>query len=112
MLGIGSSPGKTNLMAARARRELGVSTLRSDRGVRGRPRPRAGERFSPPYAVQTLLDELTMNPVVLRDGIAVEIEPLTDGGEVEFGDPIGAAETIYTLHSELATFGSSFGAPR
>ena len=28
---------------------------------------------------------------------------------MEFGEPIGAAETIYTLHSELRTFGDSFG---
>ncbi|MBV9464726.1 MAG: hypothetical protein JO169_01300, partial [Solirubrobacterales bacterium] len=30
-------------------------------------------------------------------------------GTIDFGEPIGAAETIYTLHSELATFGESFG---
>jgi saccharopine dehydrogenase-like NADP-dependent oxidoreductase len=59
--------------------------------------------------LQTLLDELTMAPVVLRDGKPIEIEPLTRGGTVDFGDPIGSGETIYTLHSELATFGHSFG---
>ncbi len=50
-----------------------------------------------------------MRPVVLRDGAPEEIEPLAPGGAVEFGEPIGAAETIYTLHSELRTFGDSFG---
>jgi saccharopine dehydrogenase-like NADP-dependent oxidoreductase len=65
--------------------------------------------FSVPYALQTLLDELTLAPVVLRDGAPEEIEPLAGGGAVEFGEPIGAAETIYTLHSELRTFGDSFG---
>ena len=65
--------------------------------------------FSVPYALQTLLDELTMPPVVLRDGAPEEIEPLASGGVVEFGEPIGAAETIHTLHSELRTFGDSFG---
>ena len=65
--------------------------------------------FSVPYALQTLLDELTMRPVVLRDGAPEEIDPLTPGGVVEFGEPIGAAETIHTLHSELLTFGDSFG---
>jgi hypothetical protein len=52
---------------------------------------------------------LTLAPVVLRGGTAVEMEPLQVGGEVDFGDPIGRAPTIYTLHSELATFGQSFG---
>jgi saccharopine dehydrogenase-like NADP-dependent oxidoreductase len=42
----------------------------------------------------------------------VEIEPLEPGGIVEYGEPIGAGETIYTLHSELATFGESFGCRR
>src|SRR5437763_1491361 len=67
-------------------------------------------QLRPPYAVQTLLDELTLSPIVLRDGRAIEIEPLSSGGVVDFGDPIGRADTIYTLHSELATFGESFGA--
>jgi saccharopine dehydrogenase (NAD+, L-lysine-forming) len=110
VLGIGSSPGKTNLMAARAVRELGGEGAEQIEIFAGGRDPLAGESFSPPYAVQTLLDELTMRPVVLRDGIPVEIEPLTDGGTVDYGDPIGEGETIYTLHSELATFRSSFGA--
>ncbi len=40
------------------------------------------------------------------------VTPLSDGGAVDFGDPIGQAETIYTLHSEMATFGQSFGCQR
>ncbi len=42
-----------------------------------------------------------MRPVVLRDGRPREIEPLSDGGVVDFGEPIGEGRTIYTLHSEL-----------
>jgi saccharopine dehydrogenase (NAD+, L-lysine-forming) len=111
VLGIGSSPGKTNLMAARAVRELGATpdTLEVVAGGRDPAAPEDG-RLRPPYAVQTLIDELTLRPVVLRGGVAIEIEPLTAGGAVDFGDPIGVGETIYTLHSELATFGPSFGA--
>ncbi len=69
--------------------------------------PPAGLSF--PYALQTLIDELTLPPVVIRDGERVEIEPLTPAGVVDFGDPIGESETIYTLHSEMLTFGDSFG---
>jgi lysine 6-dehydrogenase len=110
VLGIGSSPGKTNLMAVRAVRELGDHGAETIEICAAGRDPLAGDQFSPPYAVQTLLDELTLKPVVLRDGIPVEIEPLSDGGSVDFGEPIGTTETIYTLHSELATFGTSFGA--
>ena len=34
---------------------------------------------------------------------------MSDGGTVDFGEPIGEAETIYTIHSEMRTFGPSFG---
>ena len=47
---------------------------------------------------------------VVRDGEHVFLEPLTDAGTVEFGEPVGAAPTIYTIHSEQATFADSFGA--
>jgi lysine 6-dehydrogenase len=114
VLGIGSSPGKTNLMAARAVRELGGSEVEIDEieviaGGRDPGSPADG-RLRPPYALQTLLDELTLAPVVLRDGEPVEIAAMTPGGTVDYGPPIGEGETIYTLHSELVTFGESFGA--
>ena len=109
LLGMGSSPGKTNLMAALATAELGGTPAKIEVCAAGRD-PSAKGRFSPPYALRTLLDELTLPPVVLRAGEPVELDPLAPGGEVDFGDPIGRADTIYTLHSELATFGESFGA--
>ena len=115
ILGIGSSPGKTNLMALRAVRELGegaeIDTI--DVSAAGRdPAAPADGRLRPPYAIQTLLDELTLEPVVIRDGSPAHVAPLSPGGVVEFGDPIGAAETIFTLHSEMATFNQSFGCQR
>ncbi len=107
LLGMGSAPGKTNLMAARAVAELeAVDSIDIIAG--GRDFDPRGP-FSPPYAVQTLIDEITLKPVVLRDGQPVEIEPLTSAGAAEFGDPIGTAPTIYTIHSELVSFGGSFG---
>jgi lysine 6-dehydrogenase len=107
ILGIGSSPGKTNLMAARAARELGdVDAIQIYAAGRDLDSP-DGASF--PYALETLLDELTLPPVVLRKGEPVRIEPLSPGGEVDFGAPLGRSETIYTLHSELRTFGQSFG---
>ena len=119
VLGIGSSPGKTNLMAAEAVRHLvdtgvdqeAIDSLDVFAAGRDPAAPSDG-RLRPPYAIQTLLDELTLNPVVLRDGRPEEIAPLSPGGVVEYGEPIGPAETIYTLHSELATFGESFGCRR
>src|SRR6476646_6747127 len=95
VLGIGSSPGKTNLMAARGVRELGSADYETiDVMAAGRdPAAPDDGRMRPPYAIQTLLDELTLAPVVLRDGQPVEIDPLSPGGSVNYGDPIGTAET-------------------
>lgn len=107
LLGMGSSPGKTNVMAVRAARELArVEALHVSAAGRDLDPPPG---FSVPYAVATLIDELTMHPVVLREGEPIEIEPMSPGGEVDFGDPIGKQGTIHTLHSELRTFGDSFG---
>jgi lysine 6-dehydrogenase len=107
VLGIGSSPGKTNLMAARVARELGdVDSIHICAAGRDLEPP-DGPSF--PYALETLLDELRLRPIVLRNGEPVRIAPMTAGGEVDFGSPLGRSETIYTLHSELRTFGPSFG---
>lgn len=112
ILGIGSSPGKTNLMALRAVRELGqaseIDSIEVSAASRDPLAPDDG-RLRPPYAVQTLLDELTLEPVVIRDGAPLLLPPLSAGGVVQFEDPIGAGETIFTLHSEMATFRQSFG---
>jgi saccharopine dehydrogenase-like NADP-dependent oxidoreductase len=106
VLGIGSAPGKTNLMGERAKRELGdVERMDVAAGGRDLDPP---DGFSVPYALRTLIDELTLPPVVIRGGEPVEIEPLTDGGTVDFGDPIGEAASTYTLHSEMLTFPDSF----
>jgi lysine 6-dehydrogenase len=69
--------------------------------------PPDGESF--PYALETLVDELTIPPVVIRSGEPAELQPLEPGGTVRFADPIGAGETIHTIHSEMRTFPESFG---
>jgi len=110
LLGMGSSPGKTNVMAVRAVRELGTQPERIDVIAAGRDLdPPDGASF--PYALQTLVDELTLSPMAQRNGEPTALEPMQDGGAVDLPDPIGHAETIYTLHSEVRTFPSSFGCP-
>jgi saccharopine dehydrogenase (NAD+, L-lysine-forming) len=109
VLGMGSSPGKTNVMAAHAARTLGTERLETVHVAAGGRDldPPEGDSF--PYALQTLLDELTMKPVVIRDGRPVEVEPLLPGGPVRYADPIGEGDTIHTIHSEMRTFPESFG---
>jgi len=108
LLGMGSSPGKTNVMAARAVRELGGQPARIDVIAAGRDLA-PPDAVSFPYAVQTLVDEITMNPMAQRGGEPVALEPMQPGDAVDLPEPIGRAETIFTLHSEVRTFPSSFG---
>ncbi|MGN6379153.1 MAG: saccharopine dehydrogenase family protein [Gaiellales bacterium] len=111
VLGMGSTPGKTNVMAARAVELLeGDTPQRIVVAAAGRdPDPPQGPLVAP-YALETILDELTMPTPVVRDGQVEFLEPLTDSGTVEFGEPVGPSPTIYTIHSEQATFADSFGA--
>jgi saccharopine dehydrogenase-like NADP-dependent oxidoreductase len=110
VLGMGSTPGKTNVMAAHAVQRLGGRIDRVIVAAAGRdPDPPSGPLIAP-YAVETILDELSMPTPVVRNGEAVFIEPMSDAGTVEFGEPVGASPTIYTIHSEQATFAESFGA--
>jgi lysine 6-dehydrogenase len=110
LLGMGSAPGKTNLLAVRAMRELpgnpvSISVLAGGRDLK------PTDELSFPYALRTLLDEITMPPMAIINGRPQEMKPLQEGPTVDFGDPIGEADTIFTLHSEVLTFGDSFGAP-
>jgi lysine 6-dehydrogenase len=107
LLGMGSSPGKTNVMGVRAVRELGHEPRTMDVLAAGRDLD-PPDGFSVPYALQTLIDELTLAPMAVREGKPVELEPLLPGGRVDAG-PLGEADTIFTLHSEVLTFPTSFG---
>ncbi|MDX6669852.1 MAG: hypothetical protein QOI91_215 [Solirubrobacteraceae bacterium] len=108
VLGAGAGPGKTNVMAARAARELDrVDAVRcASAGLDADPPP----GLSTPYALATLMDELTVPAVVVRDGDPQEVEPMTDGGAIPFPDPIGTRDSLYTLHSEVRTLPDSLGA--
>jgi saccharopine dehydrogenase (NAD+, L-lysine-forming) len=107
VLGMGASPGKTNVMARLAADRLDevhalhVSAAASD------PTPPEGG-LAAPYAIETIFDEVTLPAIVMRDGDVQEVPALTPGGEEMFPEPIGARRTVYTLHSELATFPASF----
>ncbi len=110
VLGMGSTPGKTNVMATRAVELLGGHAEQIVVAAAGRdPDPPTGPLVAP-YALETILDELTMPTPVVRGGQVEYLEPLTDAGVIEFGAPVGPAPTIYTIHSEQATFADSFGA--
>jgi len=108
VLGIGSTPGITNLLA-------GVAVNGLDRVERldvrigcGDARP-ADARFTPPYSIRTIFDECTLAPMVYSDAVWREVAPMSGAEEIEFPAPVGQAMAMYTLHSEVALFPVSFG---
>ena len=108
ILGIGSAPGKTNLLASAAVRRLGEDPVSMEIWAATRDPAAANHPFPAPYSVQTLRDELQLGPMVVRDGELAEVEPLSGEAERDFPEPVGRATGIYTLHSELATLPVSF----
>jgi saccharopine dehydrogenase-like NADP-dependent oxidoreductase len=103
ILGMGSAPGKTNLLARAAVERLGAEPRTLEIWAATRDPAAANHPFPAPYSVRTLLDELRMRPMVVQGGRVSDVEPLSGAAEREFPDPVGRAEGIYTLHSELAT---------
>jgi lysine 6-dehydrogenase len=106
LLGMGSTPGITNVMAGVLARgldrveEVHVRVGCIDRGASG-PLP-------VPYALDTVLDEFALEPMVFRDGRAEAVRPMSGRETIEFPEPVGRAEALYTLHSEVAMFPRSF----
>ena len=108
LLGMGSAPGKTNLLAAAGVDRLGEEPESLEIWAATRDPAAADHPFPAPYSVQTLLDELHMRPVVVEDGLVSDVSPLSGEATRTLPEPVGAATGIYTLHSELATLPAAF----
>lgn len=102
VLGIGASPGLTNVAAAMGRERLDdVEAVHIRTGAKG-----GGEGFA--YSAKTILDELTMEPVVYEDGDLRYLEPLSGRETYSMPDPVGDVEGFHSIHSELATMPDTF----
>jgi saccharopine dehydrogenase-like NADP-dependent oxidoreductase len=108
LLGMGSAPGKTNLLTSAAVLRLGAEPRTLEIWAATRDPAAEGHAFPAPYSVRTLLDELSMSPVIVEDGQVVQVEPLSGRATRQLAEPVGPATGIYTLHSELATLPSAF----
>jgi saccharopine dehydrogenase-like protein len=108
VLGMGSAPGKTNLLARAAAARLAEAPETMEIWAATRDPAAADHPFPAPYSVRTLLDELHMQPMVVVDGQVQPVDPLSGGAERDFPEPVGRAKGIYTLHSELATLPRAF----
>jgi saccharopine dehydrogenase (NAD+, L-lysine-forming) len=99
VLGIGSAPGLTNVLAKRGADKL--DQTHSIDLFDGAVEPGGG--FALPYSADTVIDEFTMPAMVFEDGVMKEVPAASGAIRYAFPDPIGEQEAFYTLHSEAAT---------
>ena len=107
ILGMGGTPGITNILARAAVDKLDrVDSIKVQLGC-GDETPSTAPLVAP-YSIRTILDEFTKQPMVFEDGSWHPQQPLSGQEEVIFPLPVGRATAIYSLHSECATFPLSF----
>jgi saccharopine dehydrogenase-like NADP-dependent oxidoreductase len=100
VLGMGSAPGIPNVQARYAAERLDtIETIHIYDGIQ----PPPGDDVFFGYAIPTIIDELTMPPMVYRNGEFLACEPLSEPEEYWFQSPIGLLKTHLSLHSEVAT---------
>jgi lysine 6-dehydrogenase len=107
ILGMGGTPGITNILARAAADKLDrVESIKVQLGCSD-DTPSTAPLVAP-YSIRTILDEFTREPQVFQDGTWHPQRPLTGQEEMVFPLPVGRARAIYSLHSECATFPVSF----
>jgi saccharopine dehydrogenase-like NADP-dependent oxidoreductase len=103
---MGSTPGITNVMAgALAGRFDAVDAIHVRVGCIDRT---ASGPLPVPYALDTVIDEVSLEPMVFRGGRAEAVPPGSGEETIRFPEPVGDARAFYTLHSEVAMFPRSF----
>ena len=105
VLGMGSAPGVPNVQSRYAAERLDtIEYIRIYDGIK--PPPPDQVVFT--YAVPTIVDELTLSPMVYRHGEFIACEPLSEFEDYWFTPPIGLLPVHLSLHSEVATIPISF----
>jgi len=100
ILGIGTAPGITNVQARYAADQLDrVESIKIYDGSRTSNKKEG--RFT--YAIPTILDELTIEPVVFRNGEFITCQPMSEFEDYAFTPTLGLLPVHLSLHSEVAT---------
>ena len=105
VLGMGSAPGVPNIQARYAADRLDtVESIKIFDGIK--PPPPDDVTFT--YAVPTIVDELTVEPMVFENGEFVAKPPLSEFEDYWFAPPLGMLPMHLSLHSEVATLPVTF----
>ncbi len=105
LLGMGSAPGIPNVQSRYAADRLDtIESIKIYDGIK----PPATDDPLFTYSVPTIVDELTIEPMVYRDGEFIACEPLSEFEDYWFVSPIGLLPMHLSLHSEVATIPITF----
>jgi saccharopine dehydrogenase (NAD+, L-lysine-forming) len=105
VLCMGSAPGVPNIQSRYAADRLDtIESIKIFDGIK--PPPPDDLRFT--YAVPSIVDELTIDAMIYKDGEFIACEPLTGFEDYWFTPPVGLLPVHLSLHSEVATLPISF----
>lgn len=102
ILGIGSAPGISNMMALRLAKDfdsietLGIYDASTDPALNGK-------NFLPPFSIKTLLDENGQKAPVFINGKIARVPAHGLPEDIEFKSPIGRVQVGAVIHSETAS---------
>lgn len=109
LLGMGAAPGITNLLA-----RIGVEKMDKVEKIEIRVGSVDHTKIKKPaplaagYSLQTILEEFSKKPAVLRKGKFVFLEPGSNREEHHFPDPVGTQFPFCTLHSEVFNLATTY----
>jgi len=107
IIGIGGTPGVTNVCAAWAVDQLDdVETINFYCGCDDWGK--STKTFEVTYSIETIMDEFHMRPIQYMDGKFVELEPRSGIETVQYPNPIGEQQAYFLMHSEQGTIPASF----
>jgi len=108
VLGMGSSPGITNVCGAAGARKLDSVRDISIYCSWGTKVKNDNAAF-PTYSIRTVLDEVTQEPGIVENGKKKKVPALSGMTEVLMPDPAGKVVAYYVKHSEPATMADFIG---
>lgn len=108
VLGIGSSPGITNVCGEAGARRLDSTDTISIYCSWG-TKVKTDNAAFPSYSVRTVLDEMTQEPGIVDEGKKMKVPVLSGMKEVLMPEPAGKVVAYYVKHSEPATMADFIG---
>lgn len=108
VLGIGSSPGITNLCGAAGAAKLDSVETISIYCTWGTKQKIMDAAF-PAYSIRTVMDELSQKPTIVENGKHKQVPVLSGETEILMPEPAGKVIAYYIKHSETATMAEYIG---